>query len=186
MFWLECKPIRITVPKYVGKYHTDIIVEKWLRWSRGSVLAFGTQLRGFKPGRSCRIFRHVKDPQSDMQVGTFGKILGHFSPIVPPSAAGFPSVTSDAGGLLWRKLECSKSLVLLQVGGLRCCWQRHSVKLSCWECSTTVEQAETQLRVVVPIEEDWRRRRLLLKRRCWDFSAFCWWSCVRMTSTVWF
>ena len=23
-----------------------------LRWSRGSVLAFGTQVRGFKPGRS--------------------------------------------------------------------------------------------------------------------------------------
>ena len=29
---------------------------KRLRWSRGSVLAFGTQVRGFKPGRSCRIF----------------------------------------------------------------------------------------------------------------------------------
>jgi hypothetical protein len=24
----------------------------------------------------------------------------------------------------------------------------------CWECSTKVEQAETQLRVVVPIEEE--------------------------------
>ena len=30
--------------------------EKQLRWSRGSVLAFGTQVRGFKPGRSRRIF----------------------------------------------------------------------------------------------------------------------------------
>ena len=28
-----------------------------LRWSRGSVLAFSTQVRGFKPGRSRRIFR---------------------------------------------------------------------------------------------------------------------------------
>ena len=28
-----------------------------LRWSRGSVLAFGTQVRGFKPGRSRRIFK---------------------------------------------------------------------------------------------------------------------------------
>ena len=28
-----------------------------LRWSRGSVLAFNTQVRGFKPGRSLRIFR---------------------------------------------------------------------------------------------------------------------------------
>jgi hypothetical protein len=89
-----------------------------------------------------------------MEVATFGKILGHFSPIVPPSAAGFASVAPDAGGLLWRKLERSKSLVLLHVGGLMCRWQRHSVKPSCWECPTTVEQAETQLRVVVPIEEE--------------------------------
>jgi hypothetical protein len=114
---------------------------KWLRWSRGSVLASGTLVRGFKPGRSrrifrakkilgtpsfggevqpsvpCRALRHVKEPKSDVEVVTFGKILGHFSPIVPPSAAGFDSVASDAGGPLWRKLERSKSLVLLQVGG---------------------------------------------------------------------
>jgi hypothetical protein len=83
----------------------------------------------------------------------FRKIsLGHSSPVVPPSAAGFASVASDAGGLLWRKLERSKSLVPLHVGGLTCRWQRYSVKPSCWECSTIVEQAETQLRVVVPIE----------------------------------
>jgi len=31
-----------------------------LRWSRGSVLAFGTQIRGFKPGRSRRIFKGEK------------------------------------------------------------------------------------------------------------------------------
>ena len=31
-----------------------------LRWSRGSVLAFSTQVRGFKPGRSRRIFRVKK------------------------------------------------------------------------------------------------------------------------------
>jgi hypothetical protein len=55
---------------------------------------------------------------------------GHFSPIVPPCAAGFASVVLNAEGLLWRKLESSKSLVL-QVGGLKCCWQRHSVKPSC-------------------------------------------------------
>jgi hypothetical protein len=45
------------------------------------------------------------------------KFLGHFSPIIPPSAAGIASVASEPGGLLWRKLERSKSLVLLQVGG---------------------------------------------------------------------
>ena len=33
---------------------------KRLRWSRGSVLAFGTQVRGFTPGRSRRIFRAKK------------------------------------------------------------------------------------------------------------------------------
>jgi hypothetical protein len=89
-----------------------------------------------------------------VEVVTFGKILGHFSPIVPPSAAGFASVASDAEGFLWRKLERSKSLVLLQVGGLTCRWQRHSVKPSYYECSTRVEQAKTQLRVAVPIEEE--------------------------------
>ena len=31
-----------------------------LRWSRGRVLAFGTQVRGFAPGRSRRIFRAKK------------------------------------------------------------------------------------------------------------------------------
>ena len=30
------------------------------RWSRGSVQAFSTQVRGFKPGRSGRIFRAKK------------------------------------------------------------------------------------------------------------------------------
>jgi hypothetical protein len=58
----------------------------------------------------------------------FRQNLGHFSLIVPPSAAGFANVASDAGDILWRKLERSKSLVLLQVGGLTCRWQRHSVK----------------------------------------------------------
>ena len=78
------------------------------------MLAFGTQVRGFKPGRSRRIFRvkkssarlpsegkysrrshvvnlrHVKEPKSDVEVATFGKIVRHFSPIVPPSATGVP------------------------------------------------------------------------------------------------
>jgi hypothetical protein len=34
--------------------------EQWLRWSRGSLLAFGTEVRGFKPGRSRRIFKGEK------------------------------------------------------------------------------------------------------------------------------
>jgi hypothetical protein len=35
----------------------QVIPQKRLRWSRGSVLAIGTHVRGFKPGRSRRIFR---------------------------------------------------------------------------------------------------------------------------------
>ena len=34
--------------------------EKRLQWSRGSALAFGTQVRGFKPGRNRRIFQGEK------------------------------------------------------------------------------------------------------------------------------
>jgi len=79
------------------------------------VLAFGTRVRGFKPGRSRRIFRakksstrlpsegkqsrrshvvnlrHAKEPKSEVEVATFDKILGNFSPIVPPFAAGVRS-----------------------------------------------------------------------------------------------
>jgi hypothetical protein len=36
---------------------------KRFRWSRGSVLAFGTQVRGFTPGRNLRIFRAEKNLQ---------------------------------------------------------------------------------------------------------------------------
>jgi hypothetical protein len=88
-----------------------------------------------------------------VEVATFGKILGNFSPIIPPSAAGFASVAADAGNLLWQKLERSKSLVL-QVGGLTYRWQRHSVKTVCCEWSTKVEQVETQLRVVERLKEE--------------------------------
>jgi hypothetical protein len=35
----------------------SIIFSERLRWSRGSMLAFGTQVRGFAPGRSRRTFR---------------------------------------------------------------------------------------------------------------------------------
>jgi hypothetical protein len=40
-----------------------MIIEVWtrrLRWSRGSVLAFGTQVSRFEPGRSRRIFQGEK------------------------------------------------------------------------------------------------------------------------------
>ena len=35
--------------------------------------------------------RHVKESKSDVEVTTFDQILGNFSPIVPPSAAGVRS-----------------------------------------------------------------------------------------------
>ena len=40
--------------------HAEVLHQKWLRWSRGSVLAFGTQVRGLEPGRSHRIFQGKK------------------------------------------------------------------------------------------------------------------------------
>jgi hypothetical protein len=39
---------------------SERVCGKRLRWSRGSVLAFGTQVRGFKPDRSRRILRAKK------------------------------------------------------------------------------------------------------------------------------
>jgi hypothetical protein len=47
-----------------------------LRWSRGSVLAFGTEVRGFKPGRSRRIFKGEKI----LNTPSFG---GEVNPSVP-------------------------------------------------------------------------------------------------------
>jgi hypothetical protein len=85
------------------KQFIDITIQRQrLRWSRGSVLTFGTQVRGFKPGRSrrisrakkilstssfggevklpvpCRALRHVKEPKSEVEVATFGKISRPF------------------------------------------------------------------------------------------------------------
>jgi len=53
---------RVEVVKYLGttlsiEDSTQIEIKgglKRLRWSRGSLLAFGTQVRGFAPGRSRR------------------------------------------------------------------------------------------------------------------------------------
>jgi hypothetical protein len=61
-----------------------------------SMLASGTRVRGFKPGRSCRIFSGVKilsmpsfvsqicgtlkNPCDYMEVGSKAKFVGHFLP----------------------------------------------------------------------------------------------------------
>ena len=46
--------------KVSSVYISDSQNYKRLRWSGGSVLAFGSQVRGFKPGRNRRIFRAKK------------------------------------------------------------------------------------------------------------------------------
>ena len=47
-----------------------------LRWSRGSVLAFGTQVRGFKPDRSRRIFQG----ENILSTPSFGREVKPFVP----------------------------------------------------------------------------------------------------------
>jgi len=73
-------------------------------FSGGKILStpsFGAEV---KPSVPCRKFtanlRHVKDPKSDVEVATFGKILGNLSPIVPPSAGGVRSRRLRRGGHL--------------------------------------------------------------------------------------
>ena len=93
-----------------------------LRWSIGKVLAFGTQVRGFKPGRSRPIFqgekilstpsfrkevkpfvpfaylRHVKEPESVCaEVAAFGPNYRPFLAQVVP-----PFTTRVSGGDTWR------------------------------------------------------------------------------------
>jgi hypothetical protein len=97
-----------------------------------------------------------------VEVVTFGTILGHFSPIVPPSAAGFASVASDAWGLSLRKLERSKLLVLLQVGGLTCRWQRHSVKAFLLRMLNDSWAGRNPTK---GCSADWRRRRITNKTK---------------------
>ena len=63
MILTEAVPLYInncTIYYIPSVYNNINIVIKWLRLSRGSVLAFSTQVRGFKPGRSRRIFRAKK------------------------------------------------------------------------------------------------------------------------------
>ena len=47
-------------PDNCGPIFSNIRDNYRLRWSRGRVLAFSTQVRGFKPGRRHRIFRAKK------------------------------------------------------------------------------------------------------------------------------
>jgi hypothetical protein len=75
-----CVNNTITQPGFCVKaiwfYLQKRVAEKWLRWSRGSVLAFSTQVRRFKPGRSRQIFKGVKI----LSMPSFG---GEVKPSVP-------------------------------------------------------------------------------------------------------
>jgi hypothetical protein len=104
---------------------TSLILTR-LRWSRDSVLAFGTQVHVFAPGRSRQIFRAKKilstpsfggEVKPSVPCRSFtaskrslnvtwkrhlGKITGHFSP--SPSAAGCSRVVTreeTPGGESW-------------------------------------------------------------------------------------
>ena len=48
---------RVGSQRHRKKREGEINMSQRLRWSRGSVLAFGIQVRGFTPGRNRRIFR---------------------------------------------------------------------------------------------------------------------------------
>ena len=59
---------------------TALDARQWiqrLRWSRGSVLAFGTQVRGFKPGRSRQIFK------GQIKIFSMPSFGGEVKPSVP-------------------------------------------------------------------------------------------------------
>jgi hypothetical protein len=121
---VACWPL---VPKFAGSNPTEV-VGFFGRKNR----QHGFLRRGSKAVCPMSCFTTCKRTQKRRGSHHFRQnSLGHFSPIVPPFAAGFASVASDAGGFLWRKLERPTALVLLQVGGLTCRWQRHSVHPSC-------------------------------------------------------
>jgi len=63
-------------PLYPRERHGTYSTGKRLRWSSGSVLAYGTQVREFAPGRSRRIFRAKKI----LSTPSFG---GEVKPSVP-------------------------------------------------------------------------------------------------------
>ena len=56
-FTLEMRQVVTFNYRELSEHSCTHIRDQRLRWSRGSVLAFGTQVRGFKPGRSRRIFK---------------------------------------------------------------------------------------------------------------------------------
>jgi hypothetical protein len=103
---VACWPL---VPKFAGSNPAEAVGFFGRKKKILNTPSFGEEV---KPSVPCRALRHVKEPKSDVEFALSAKFRGYISPIVPPSAAGFASVASDVGCLLWRKLERSKSLVL--------------------------------------------------------------------------
>ena len=58
-----CAESHFSHPASLKHIYIYIYIYQWLRWSRGSVLAFSTEVLGFKPGRSRRIFRAKKSSE---------------------------------------------------------------------------------------------------------------------------
>ena len=75
-YQLIYKPLSLTVNTVnFSACLTRIINVLRLRWSRGSVLAFGIQVHWFKPGRSRRIFQGEK-----INTPSFGREVKAFAP----------------------------------------------------------------------------------------------------------
>jgi hypothetical protein len=72
--FLSCVFLNFSRFEYLVYYSKCSV--KRLRWSRGSVLSFSTQVRGFKPDRSRRIFKG----QKILSTPSFG---GEVNPSVP-------------------------------------------------------------------------------------------------------
>jgi len=113
--------------------YTKNHIQHLYRWSRGSVLAFSTQVRGFKPSRSHQIFKgekilstpsfggEVKPSVPCRRVVACKRSLNitwkstfrqnyrtTFSPTVPTSAAGISHVVAYVeapGGEKWERLK---------------------------------------------------------------------------------
>jgi hypothetical protein len=70
--WFSCHPLLSLSCVSISLY----LYYRPLWWSRGSVLAFNTQVRGFKPGRSHRIFKGEK-------IRSIPSFRGEVKPSVP-------------------------------------------------------------------------------------------------------
>ena len=132
---LDVIPCRLICQLYgVTSNTTEILIStavrspERLRWSRGSVSAFSTQVRGFKPGRSRRIFKDEKI----LSTPSFG---GEVKPSVP--CHRFTACK--------RNVECTwKSVFLGKITG-QVSRPQISSTFRCFELSRRVRQRWEQL-----------------------------------------